>query len=208
MQEGRLVAKRGRGRPSGESGTREAIIEEARRQFGDLGYRRTSLRSIARGAGVDPRLLLHYFGSKKELFLHSVELPMEPERVVELVFARGPEHVARSWAEVMLGVLEEPRSRQALIGLLRAAVSEPEAAALIHGLLADRLLTPIASRLGGDRPELRAGFVVSQFVGLATTLNVVGLEPLATASREDLLRALTPVIEHYLRGDWATSATN
>ena len=111
------MAKRGRGRPTGETGSREAIIEAARRQFGDVGYRRTSLRSIGRAAGVDPRLVLHYFGSKQELFRQSVELPMDPERVVEFVFSRGPENVARNAAEMMVGVLEDPRSQRALTGL-------------------------------------------------------------------------------------------
>ena len=196
------MAKRGRGRPPGASGTRAVIIEEARRQFGDLGYRRTTLRSIALAAGVDPRLLLHYFGSKKDLFLESVELPMEPERVIELIFARGAENVGRSAAEVIVGVMDEPRSRRALTGLLRAVVSEPEAAELIRDLLAERLLTPVASRVGGARPELRASLVASQVIGLATARHLVGLEPLAAASREQLVRALAPVIEHYLRGDW------
>lgn len=197
------MTKRGRGRPPGESGTREAIIEEARRQFGDLGYRHTTLRSIAHGAGVDPRLLLHYFGSKRELFLESVELPIEPERVVQTVFAQGMERVGRNAAEVILGVLDDARSRQALTALLRAAVSEPEAAELIRDLLSARILLPIAQRLGGERPELRASLAGSQIVGLAIARHVVGLEPLVDASRDDLARALAPVIDHYLRGDWA-----
>lgn len=202
------MAKRGRGRPAGETGTREAIIEAARRQFGDIGYRRTSLRSIGRAAGVDPRLVLHYFGSKQALFQASVELPMDPERVVEAVFAHGTEQAAQRAAEVLVGVLEDPDSRRALIGLLRAAVSEPEAAALIRDLLAARVLMPIATRVGGERPELRATMVASQVVGLATARHVVGMEPLAKATREELLRALTPVIDHYLRGDWVSSATD
>lgn len=196
------MARRGRGRPPGESGTREAIIEEARRQFSDLGYRRTTLRSVARAAGVDPRLLLHYFGSKRNLFLESVELPIEPERIIDTVFAHGMENVGRSAAELILSVLEEPRSRRALTALLRAAVSEPEAAELIRELLAERILLPIANRVGGDQPELRAALAGSQIVGLATARHLIGLEPLARASRAELARALAPVIDHYLRGDW------
>lgn len=196
------MSRRGRGRPPGESGTREAIITEARRQFADLGYRRTTLRGVARAVGVDPRLLLHYFGSKRTLFLESVELPMDPDRVIQIVFDEGTENAGRRAAELMVTVLDEPRSRQAITGLLRAAVSEPEAAELIRDLLAERMLIPIARRVGGSRPELRAGMVASQVVGLAAARHMVGLEPLAKASREDLVRAVAPVIEHYLRGDW------
>ena len=63
-----MVAKRA-GRRPGNSGTREAILEAARRQFADLGYDRTTLRSVAAEAGVDPALVVHFFGSKQQLFL-------------------------------------------------------------------------------------------------------------------------------------------
>lgn len=198
------MANRGRGRPPGESGTREAILAEARRQFGDVGYRSTTLRSIARGAGVDARLLLHYFGSKQELFAESVELPIAPERVIAIVFADGDEHAARNAARLLVSVLEDPDSRRSLTGLLRAAVSEPEAAPLIRDLLTRRMLMPIASRLGGERPELRASLVAAQLVGLTVVRYVVGMRPLAEASREELVRALEPVFEHYFHGDWVS----
>ena len=197
-------AKRGRGRPPGESGTREAIVREARRQFAELGYRATSLRSIGRAAGVDPRLVLHYFGSKQELFTESVELPLEPEQVLAAVFADGDERAAANAANLLTTVLEHPETRRPLIALLRAAVTEPEAADLIRDLLTRRLLLPMASRLGGDRAPLRASFVASQLVGLAVVRYVVQIGPMAEASRDDLVRALVPVFEHYLHGDWAT----
>jgi AcrR family transcriptional regulator len=200
------MAKRGRGRPPGESGTREAILAEARRQFGDVGYRSTTLRSIALGAGVDARLLLHYFGSKQELFAESVELPLPPERVLAVVFADGDEHAARNAARLMVTVLEDPDSRRSLTALLRAAVSEPEAAELIRDLLTRRMLMPIASRLGGERPELRASLVAAQLVGLTIVRHVVGMRPLAEASREELVRALEPVFEHYVHGDRVSGA--
>ena len=196
------MAKRGRGRPPGESGTREAILAEARRQFGDVGYRSTTLRSIALGAGVDARLLLHYFGSKQELFTASVELPIEPEQVIEIVFSAGDAAAAGNAARLMVSVLEDEERRRPLVALLRAAVSEPEAASLIRDLLTRRMLFPIASRLGGERPELRASFVAAQLVGLAVVRHVVQMGPMATATREELVRALEPVFEHYFHGDW------
>ena len=194
--------RRGRGRPTGESGTRQAIVAEARRQFSELGYGRSTLRGIARGAGVDPRLLLHYFGSKQDLFAASVELPIEPQLVIETVFAGPPDGMAGRAARLMVSVLEDPETRRPLLALLRAAVSEPEAAELIRRVLTERMLLPMAERVGGSRPELRASLVASQLVGVTVVRYVVGLQPLADASREDLIRALEPVFEHYLRGDW------
>jgi AcrR family transcriptional regulator len=196
------LVKRGRGRPPGESVTRKAIIRAARRQFADRGYRATSLRSIGLAAGVDARLVLHYFGSKRDLFAESVELPLEPEQVIEIVFADGNERAAENAARLLTGVLEDADTRRPLIALLRAAVTEPEAAELIRDLLTRRLLLPMASRLGGDRAPLRASLVASQLVGIVIVRYVVQIEALAKASREDLVAALVPVFEHYLHGHW------
>src|SRR4051812_39019492 len=78
-----------RGRPSGrrpgDSGTREAILSAARRQFAEQGYDRTSVRGIALEAGVDPSLVVHFHGSKQQLFVRVVELPVDPAVVVAAV---------------------------------------------------------------------------------------------------------------------------
>jgi len=196
------MGTRGR-RPAG-SGTREAIMAEARRQFAERGYAATTLRSVATGAGVDPRLVLHYFGSKQGLFTHSVELPLPPDEILERVFAGDPEGVAARAAELFVAVLDDPGPRNALTALLRAAVTEPEAADAIRELVSHRLLMPIAERVGGANPRLRASLMASQLVGLAMARHVVAIDPLAAASHEELVRALIPVLEHYLRGDWVT----
>lgn len=205
MQEAKLKpvnTHRGRGRPPGDSDARAAIEAEARRQFGALGYRATTLRGVARAVGVDPRLVLHYFGSKRGLFLASVELPVDPDVVVQQVLAGGREAVPRRAVELMLAVLEDPARREAMLGMLRAAVSEPEAAEIVRDLLTERLLVPIARGVGGEQPELRASLMATAVVGLAVGRHVVGIAALAAADHEQLLRALTPVAEHYLLGDW------
>jgi len=194
------VATGGRGRRPAGSGTREAIAAAARRQFGELGYQRASLRSIAAEAGVDPRLVLHFFGSKQELFASVVELPFDPEVAFDRLLAPGSQGLGRRVAEFILAVLDSPEGRKTITGLIRAATSEEEAAATIRELVAKRLLLPLASRVGRDRPELRASLVASQIVGLAMARHVVGLTPLATASHAELVAALAPVFDHYLTG--------
>src|SRR5919106_6222057 len=77
----RSGAKR-RGRRPGAADTRGAILEAARALFAARGFARASIRSIAGEAAVDPALVVHYFGSKEELFLAALELPFEPEAVL------------------------------------------------------------------------------------------------------------------------------
>lgn len=201
--ESKAPVKRGRGRPSGgQSDARALIVAEARRQFGERGYRDTTLRGVGKAAGVDPRLVLHYFGSKRELFLNSVELPIDPDQVISQVFATGTDAAAEGVVAFILATFEDAARHDAFVAILRAAVSEPEAAELVRELLAERILTPIASRFGSQQPELRASMMATVVMGLGITRYVLRLEPLASASREQLTRALVPVVDHYLRGDW------
>lgn len=198
------MATRGR-RPVG-SGTREAIIEAARRQFGTRGYRDVTLRGVAKGAGVDAKLVLHYFGSKQGLFAACVELPIAPEQVLPAIFAGDRAGIPERAATTLLSVMEEEAARAAFVGLLRAATSEPEAAEVIRELLMTRLLLPVAKRVGGEMPELRAALLSSQIVGLLMARYVVGVPPLARASKEQLVTAIVPVLRHYLEGDWVLPA--
>jgi AcrR family transcriptional regulator len=198
------MATRGR-RPAG-SGTREAIVEEAKRQFGARGYRDVTLRGVAQGAGVDPKLVLHYFGSKQGLFAASVELPMAPDLVLARVFAGDRAGVPERAARLLVSVMEDAGARDSFTALLRAAVSEPEAAEVIRGILATRMLLPVAERVGGDRPELRSAMLASQLVGLVMARHIVGIPPLVAATGDELVAALTPVFRHYLEGDWVRPA--
>jgi len=200
------VTRRGRGRPAVDSGTREAILEAARVQFGELGYGRTTLRGVARRAGVDPRLVLHYFGSKAGLFQASVTLPVDPAALAADVFGAGPEGAADRAAERFIGLLEDETTRRGLLALLRAAVAEPEAAVSIRAVLAERVIGPIARQIGTDNPERRAAMMGSLLVGLAVARHIVGIEPLASMSRHELDAAIRPVIRHYLAGDWTDPA--
>jgi AcrR family transcriptional regulator len=184
--------------------TREAILEAARQQFGAVGYRGATLRSVGAAAGVDPRLVLHYFGSKQQLFLQAVELPVDPEAMLRVIFdgdeKGAPERIARA----LVGVLEDPVSRQPALAIIRAAASEPEAAELIRLILSEQVLRPMTERISRDHPELRASLIGAQFVGMAMARYVVAVEPLASASAEQVVRALVPVIAHLLHGDWTS----
>lgn len=102
--------------------------------------------------------------------------------------------------------LEEPETGHAALAIIRAAASEPEAAEAIRAVLAERVLLPLTAMIGADQPELRATMVATQFVGLAMARYVVGVEPLASTTPEQVVRALTPVIDHFLNGDWTTEA--
>lgn len=188
------------GRRPGASGTREAIRAAAGRQFAEQGYDRTSMRSVAGEAGVDPALVAHFFGSKHQLFVHVMELPFDPERVVALVFAGEREQIGRRLADFLLATLEIPEARRRMTGLVRAAASEPEAARMVRELIAREVLARIVDALGVDDADLRASLLGSQVVGLIMARYVVAVEPLASLPAERVAAAIAPNLQRYLTG--------
>ncbi|MBN1630836.1 MAG: helix-turn-helix transcriptional regulator, partial [Thermoleophilia bacterium] len=76
--EGREGEDRARtGRRPGRTRTRAQILESARQQFADFGYEQTTIRGVAEQAGVDPALVMHYFGSKEGLFQAAIDWPFD-----------------------------------------------------------------------------------------------------------------------------------
>lgn len=56
-----------------ETGVRQRILEAAIGEFGEKGYQKASTNAIAKAAGVAKGLLFYYFGSKKNLYLDTVD---------------------------------------------------------------------------------------------------------------------------------------
>jgi AcrR family transcriptional regulator len=193
-----VTVAQGRGRRPAGSGTKAAIEAAARRRFAELGYPRTTMRAIAQDAGVDPRLITHFFGSKQELFVAVVELPFDPEPTFDALLGAGGANLGARLADFILGMLEREETRRTITGIIRAAASEEEAAARIRDMLASRLLTPLARNVGADDPELRASLVASQVVGLTFARHVVGIPALQTADRDRLVQLLGRAFDVYL----------
>lgn len=197
------VAARGRrrtGRRPGPSGTREAIADAAQSRFADLGYDGATIRAIAEEAGVDPALVLHFFGSKQELFLSVMALPFEPEVVMPELLAGSRAQAGLRFARFAVDMLEDPESRNVLTGILRAAASEPHGADMVRDLIARRITGAITESLAVDDAPLRANLVASQVVGLIMARHVVRLEPLASLDPESLIEAIAPNLQRYLTG--------
>ena len=192
------MAVKRRGRRPGPSGTREGIAKAARRQFAELGYDRTTIRSVASEAGVDPALVVHYFGSKQRLFLAAIELPFDVTDLVDQLQSGPRTEVGERVARFALGVLDDPEARARWTGMIRAAASDPDAADILRKVLNHRIFEPLAEALGSEDAQLRANLASSQMVGLVMARYVIGIEPLASAGAETLISAIAPTLQRYL----------
>ncbi|HTZ27313.1 MAG TPA: TetR family transcriptional regulator [Streptosporangiaceae bacterium] len=186
------------GRRPGAPDTRDKILSVARRRFASRGYDATSLRGIATDAKVDPALLIHYFGTKEGLFAAATGLPAG---LSELFAGQDPK--LRDFAEALvrsyLRFVDSDQSRNAILALVRSAVSNDKAAAMLREFLAAELLPVIASRTGHQNAPLRASLVAAQLMGVAMLRHVVRLDPVARATPDEIVALVAPVIEQYLR---------
>jgi len=114
-------ARRRGGRRAGGTDSREKILAVARLAFPANGYAGTSLRGIARDAGVDPSLIVQYFGSKAGLFAAVAEWPFDAGRVAAEVQDVPPEAVGYYMARVFLDHWDRDEERNPIISLIYAA---------------------------------------------------------------------------------------
>ncbi|GAB3451200.1 TetR family transcriptional regulator [Streptomonospora sediminis] len=191
------------GRRPGRSGTKEAILAAARRQFAAKGYAGATFRGIAAQAGVDPALVRHFYGTKDQLFAATLHLPAEvPHRLGE-AFDAPREELGERFARAYLGLWEDPDTSDALQAMIRATLTTDQAAGLLRDFLQTRIIHEIATRLGEDpdRARLRAVLAATHLVGAAVARHVVAVEPIASLAFDDLIALLAPNLQHYLTGD-------
>ncbi|MBZ6249287.1 TetR family transcriptional regulator [Streptomyces olivaceus] len=198
---GATARRRGRPPRTESAGTRDRILTTAREEFSERGYEKTSVRGIAKAAGVDPALVHHYFGTKEQVFAAAVEVAFAPALEAPGAIADGPlAEVGERLTRFILGVWENPATRTPLLAILRSAVNNETAAAVFRRLIADQVLHRVAAQLDLPDAELRVELAAAQLVGCAMLRYVVKLEPLASADAEQIVARLAPVVQGHLTG--------
>ena len=194
-----MATTRRTGRRPGNSGSREAILDAARGLFAARGYDGASIRAIAAQAGVDPGLVMHFFGTKEGVFVAAMELPYLPSETIPGVIAGGPpEQAGERAARFFVETWDAASARSPLLAMIRSAATSEQAAELLRGFLERELVSSVAGAIGGPDARLRASLAGSQMVGLAMARYVVRLEPLASASPDAVVAGLAPALQALL----------
>lgn len=187
------------GRRPGHPETRAQILEAARAEFAARGYNATTIRQVARRAGVDPALVYHYFAQKASLFVACLDLPADPRQIqrqahgASLDGARIVERFLAQWEE------EGREPGAAFVSLTQAVSSSPEVARAVREFLTERVWAHRPG--GGEQGSSRvAALVSSQLLGTAWARYIFKMEPFASASRAEVAAWVGPTIEAYITG--------
>ena len=179
--------------------TRTAILTEARRLLAEKGYEGTTIRAVAAAAGVDPSMVMRYYGNKEGLFGAAVDLDLHfpdaagwPREELGIRLAR---HVVARW--------EGELSDELIRLLLRSATTNVAAAEQLRAVFGGQVLRFVQQVAGGDTPEVvrRASMLATQVIGVALCRYVLELPPVVAMDADTLVAMLAPVIQHYLTGD-------
>lgn len=178
--------------PRRSDATRNAILTAARERFASDGYERATIRAIAKDAGIDPSMVMRYYGSKEGLFatVLDVDLRMQQPDGLE------PDEVGRVLVGHFLDLWEQ---NEVLTVLLRVGVTHPAGAERMQGVFRDQVL-PVALRFCPDPEQApaRAALAASQMLGMALARYVLRFESATALRREEIVAWLGPTIQRYL----------
>ena len=174
--------------------TRARIVDAARQRFAADGYERATIRAIAADAGIDPSLVMRYFGNKQGLFVAAAEFDL---RLPDL--SRVPR--SKVGAALVAHFVERWEADDILLALLRTAATHPGAAERMRTIWSTQPVP--APAVLGARPQASAtpvALINALFLGFAYSRYILELQPLVSMSRAEIVRWLGPVVQRYLFG--------
>ena len=179
--------------------TKLRIQQAAAKLFASRSFETVSTRAIAKEAGVDAALIHHYFGSKEGLFQAVLNAAIRPEQLEALVVSESPDDWGRQLVRAADKVWTSPAA-PALKAVVRRVLVGHEG--VLREFVTRSLLNRFLSHIKGPEPErrLRASLIGSQMSGLVIARHIVGIEPLASLSTDEVADLIGPVLQHYITG--------
>ncbi|MCC5578162.1 TetR family transcriptional regulator [Microtetraspora sp. AC03309] len=188
------------GRRPGSPQTREAILDAGLRAFTESGYAGTTIRAVARAAGVDPALVMHFFGSKDGLFEAAIRSGI-PLRSLSDAADGDVEGLGRRVVARYIALWEDPETGARLHAVMSSVAASPAAADLFKEFVRSEVVRPFVQRLDVSSPETRAILAGSHLMGVAFARYVARIDPLVSLSPEELISCVAPAVQRYLTGD-------
>jgi AcrR family transcriptional regulator len=188
------------GRRRGNPDTRATILAAAESEFAEKGFDRASVRGIAKVAGVDPALIYHYFRSKDDVLLASLDVPFDPREVISALTREGRAGLGDRIATRFVETWDDEANQTRLVAMVRASMSSRAAQDLLRNGLVAMILRPISEAIATPDAVLRSQYVASQLLGMVMARYVLRLEPIASAPADEVVARIGPTLQRYIEG--------
>ncbi|MEU9139522.1 TetR family transcriptional regulator [Streptomyces sp. NPDC048404] len=170
--------------------TRAVILDAARRRFAVHGFERTTIRAVAADADIDPSMVMRYYGNKAKLFDAALDIDLDLPDLSAVPAGDRAEALVRHFLQRW----ERDEAGDALLLLLRSAVTNDHAARRMHAIFATQV-SPALAGAAGPEQAARAGLVSAQLLGLALTRYILRIPTVAHLPPEQIVTTLAPAIQ-------------
>ena len=174
------------------------ITEAARTSFAENGWAGTTMRGVARAAGVDPALVHYYFKSKEELLDASTTPPAELIEKLQEISGVPLDQRGTAILERVIWVWTRPETREVLRSILLTAAHEDRTLQKLRLFFTATILPSVSPQWDESERALRAGLVASQVSGVIMTRWIWKVEPLASLPDAQLIELIAPTLQRYL----------
>jgi AcrR family transcriptional regulator len=184
------------GRRPGAQTTSADILAAARRLFAARGYRNTTVRAIAAEAGVTPAMINHFFGSKRQVFVAAIRMPLDPADVLTQLLDGPKAQFPERFVGTFVRAWSDPATGPALQSMVRSVISDEEDAAALRTFAVGVMLPRLSVALG-VRPD-RVAAAMSIMIGQAVARSIVRIDPLAALSDDEVIERYVPAVRAVL----------
>jgi AcrR family transcriptional regulator len=194
-----------------------AVLQAARLAFASRGYAQTTVKSVAAAAGVAPGVVRSLYNNKERLFAAAMRLPFDPAQAVPELIAPGLDGMGDRLVRMVMTLMGDEQVRtdlgrllssdsaaSASLGAARRIVPGQDSSAAIETLrfvseyLSATVVDRVVAAVGVPDARMRVTVISSYLVGIATTRYLLRIEPLASATDDEVVALVGPTVQALL----------
>lgn len=179
---------------------RRRVLDTAQALYARQGYVSTTIKGVAAAAGVAPDLVRRYYANREELFAAAMRLPFDPATAIAQLLAPGIDGLGERLVRVTLRMLDDPVARDSIATMVRDGVGAAKAVVPLREFLETVIIDRVVAALGVPDARMRVTLATSYLLGVAGARYVMRLEPLASASEDEVVRLVAPAVQAALTG--------
>jgi AcrR family transcriptional regulator len=190
-----------------------AAAAAARAVLARAGYADTTLKTVANAAGIAPDVLTSLYRNREELLRAALQLPFDPAAAVPRLIGPGLEGMGERLVRAAMAVMQSDQMRSdiAYVGRVAsegasgsgagAVTGVTDAVGLVRGAfdyIQDTVVDRALESLGVPDARMRGALITSYLAGVMITRYVVKMEPLASASEDEVVALVAPLVQRTL----------
>ena len=171
------------------------VLDAARAAYAARGYLNTTLKGVAAAAGVAPDVVRRYYDNREALFAAAMRLPADPATSIAQLLAPGIDGLGERLVRVTLRMLDDPETRDQLADMVKDGAGATKATAALREFFESAVIDRVVGFLGVPDARMRVTLAMSYLIGIATSRYVLKVEPLASATEDEIVVMVAPAIQ-------------